>query len=216
MYEIKSANKKTLKILNKKFIDDKKFRSVINKYISKKSILFWSNCKRYNVSINRNYKKTLYSPESDISYIPNKIILATRTKNVNCLELNSKQFLIKKLTKKQKRILGSKLIEKNEKKINLEKRKTKIKEQIVGNVIFTDIGGNTTSLGVYFKFKKKISSINNSTIKKFVKKQFNIDKKSKIIFSEPYQNFNIKFSENNIEELHNIMRNPIKIVVLIK
>jgi len=215
MTETVSASKKTLKALNTKYVNDEKYRKIMNKHIPLSNISRWNGCVRNTVLLKQSFKKKWYSPEPDISEIPDKIILSSRKKSRHCRNLITKQFLVKKMSKKQKEIIKNKLIEAEESKKDLELRKLEVKKKVINNIFFNDIGGNEVSLGDYYKDKKIDKSISNSSLNKIAKKLFKFDKKTKIMFSPPYTTFNIKFEDSRLGNLYSIIKTPIKITIII-
>lgn len=193
-----------------------KYTSILRNHISIRDKKLWLH-NRLNIPRLQKWHKTLYSPNnvinSDLNKIPNKIFIMKRSlmgRN------NNSDFFFRKMTKKDKQIMTSKLIEKNESKNIYKARKLKIKKQILNNIILRDLSGDKIILGDYYKDHSKINNvITVSDIIKIVRKQLklkshekiklNLDSKFKIDFkTEKYSQgflYNLRFKPFYIDIL---------------
>ena len=57
MTETVSASKKTLKTLNTKYVNDEKYRIIMNKHIPPSNISRWNGCVRNTVLLKQSFKK---------------------------------------------------------------------------------------------------------------------------------------------------------------
>ena len=214
-YLIKNS-KKTKKINN----SYKKYTKELRKYISPKNQVRWMT-ERTNTKppLSKKWRRTIFSPDpnsTQLDEIPNEIYLMRKSRR----DITRNNLLFKGMSAKDKEIIISKLLEKEESSHSLKKRKVLIKKQILDNIFFQDLSGDSYSLGSLFNDIKIPDKISNKTIIKFVKKIFGItDKKTKVNFifdKKTTSNFNINFNTKNdyyIKFLYNARINPIYITI---
>jgi len=214
-YLIKNS-KKTKKI-NSSF---KKYTKELRKYISPKNEVRWKT-ERTNIKphLSKKWRRNIFSPDpisTQLEQIPNEIFLMKKSRR----DITRDNLLFKGMSSKDKEIIASKFLEKEESSHSFKKRKVLLKKKILDNIFFQDFSGNSYSLGSLFNKSKIPDKISNKTIIKLVKKLFGItDKKTKIHFifnRKTMTNFNIDFNTKNdsyITFLYKARINPIYIIL---
>ena len=214
-YLIKNS-KKTKKINN----SYKKYTKELRKYISPKNQVRWMT-ERTNTkpNLSKKWRRTIFSPDpnsSQLDEIPNEIYLMRKSRR----DITRNNLLFKGMSAKDKEIMASKFLELEESSDSSKRRKNILKKQILDNIFFQDLSGDSYSLGSLFNDSKIPDKISNKTIIKLVKKLFGItDKKTKIHFifnRKTMTNFNIDFNTKNdsyITFLYKARINPIYIIL---
>jgi hypothetical protein len=208
-----SQSQKNIKKLNKKSKKGK-LTKLMKEYINHHNNLLWKANRKSSINL-KDWHNTLYSPsanQTNINNLPEKIVLSKR--KIMRHGSVKEDFYVHKLTEKDKRIAASKLIQINEHKNTYKSRKIIIKKQILDNILFTDLGGTTHSLGEYYKDHKSIpNKISNYTIKEIVKQIFDIEKSKKIELNIPHNNFNIDFKaeKKHAKKLFKLRNNKLKL-----
>jgi len=214
-YLIKNS-KKTKKINN----SYKKYTKELRKYISPKNQVRWMT-ERTNTkpNLSKKWRRTIFSPDpnsSQLDEIPNEIYLMRKSRR----DITRNNLLFKGMSAKDKEIMASKFLELEESSDSSKRRKNILKKQILDNIFFQDLSGDSYSLGSLFNDSKIPDKISNKTIIKLVKKLFGItDKKKKIHFifnRKTMTNFNIDFNTKNdyyITFLYTARINPIYIIL---
>ena len=194
----------------------KKYTKLLKKHISIRDKELWL---RNGINIPRLQKwhKTLYSPNnvsnSNLSNIPNKIFIMKRSlMGIN----DNSDFFFRKMTKKDKQIMVSKLIETEESKNTYKLRKINIKKQILNNIILRDLRGEQIILGDYYKDHSKINNvITVSDIIKIVRKKLKLKKHEKIELNlDPKFKIDFKAEKYRQGFLYNLRFKPFYIYIL--
>jgi len=195
-----------------------KITKLMKHYKDPRNNILWKANRKRSIKLT-DWHNTLYSPELNeeiLNNVPTKVVLSTR-KTVRH-GIVKKDFYEHQLTPKDKKIVASKLVQKEESKNTYKLRKIEIKKRILDNILFSDLGGNTHSIGEYYKDYISIpNKISNSKIKEIVKKLFHIEKSTNIEFNPPNNNFNIDFKSEKKQagKLFKLRNNKLKIVILL-
>ena len=212
-------NSKKIKKINSSF---KKYTKELRKYMSPKNEVRWMT-ERTNTKppLSKKWRRTIFSPNpnsSQLEQIPNEIYLIRKSRR----NITRNNLLFKNMSYKDKEIMASKFLEKEESSDSFKRRKHILKKQILDNIFFQDLSGDSYPLGSLFNDIKIPDKISNKTIIKLVKKLFGItNKKTKLNFiidKKTMYNFNIDFNTKNdsyITFLYNARINPIYIILLL-
>jgi len=214
MSNLYTPSKKEQLILNNKFNNNSKYRNITNNHITQRNKIRWKNRLQNNLPL-YNWRQTLYSYNSNNENnnhdtIPDEVLINRRKTT------KGYQYYVKKLSKKHKKIMATKLRQKSETKKEHKLRKLDIKKRILNNIIFVLINGDEVKLGDYYKDHADIpNNISNKKIKKIVLELFNNNYKldlKKLFLNEEYINFSINFKKDNIYDRR---KTPLKIIALL-
>lgn len=194
-----------------------KITKLMQKYMDHHNNLLWKANRKRTIKL-IDWNNNLYSPElnqQNINNVPSKVVLSTKKTMRNGIV--KKEFYEHQLTQKDKKLVASKLVQEEESKNTYKSRKIEIKKRILDNILFSDLGGNTISLGDYYKGKLIPNKISNYKLKEIVKTLFDIEKPINIEFNPPNNNFNIDFKseKKHTGQLFKLRNNKLKIVILL-
>lgn len=202
-------------------ISTKVYTNELKKYIPTKKRRRWRTHRTDTIPKLSKWSKTVLSPnvkQNEINQIPNELFLMKKKFRRNGTRNN---MLFKRMTPKDKEIMVSKLKEKQESLSNSKRRKKNLRKQILDNIFFKDLSGDSHSLGSLYKKDEIPDKISNKKIEKLVKKLFNItDTETKINFmldTKPMPGFKLDFNTKNddyIQFLFEARVKPINIIIL--
>ena len=160
-------NSKKIKKINSSF---KKYTKELRKYMSPKNEVRWMT-ERTNTKppLSKKWRRTIFSPNpnsSQLEQIPNEIYLIRKSRR----NITRNNLLFKNMSYKDKEIMASKFLEKEESSDSFKRRKHILKKQILDNIFFQDLSGDSykkTKLN-FIIYKKTMDNFNIDLILKMI------------------------------------------------